>query len=269
MERPSCSALIRTFNSSETLHITLASLAGQTHPPDQYVFVDSGSTDGTLESVPNGSVVHRFIGTDFNYSDSLNQGLAYVDTDCVLIISSHTTLWNPHALESAIRLLMESDHIGAAYFSHYNNSGMLRYTLVDEASFNGFNGLWNTCSLIKVALLRKRGFVRDVFAAEDQEWAAWLFRDEKKAVACFSGAETYLNNPRKFSRKKRVNEYVCVAYFVKHDLLGWRNLAKIVWRICKQPGPRLAMKERYFNFVLFFRLLSCYLVKPRSRSRYF
>lgn len=213
------SALIRTFNSSRTLPATLDSLHTQTEPPARIVFVDSGSTDATLEQIPPVCTVHRYTGSSFNYSSALNQGLQHVDTEYVLIISSHTILGNPNAVSYALDLLKSNPLFGAVYFDF--TVGPLDYTAVDKRSFDGFNGLWNTCALIRVELLRLRPFNEEIPAAEDQEWAAWLIRRKSLMTARISGGG--MNNP--FSSPPRtpshvmkvIREQAAVVYFIRGD----------------------------------------------------
>jgi glycosyltransferase involved in cell wall biosynthesis len=265
------SVLIRTFNSERTLLLTLESLRSQTNPPSEYIFVDSGSTDGTLQLLPESSIIHSFVGEEFNYSESLNQGLKYVSTEYVLIFSSHTLLSKRNAIEFALNLLDSDERIGAAYCD-FDKTGELRYSLIDKNNFDGFNGLWNTCSLIKVAPLKHRGFLPEVFAAEDQEWARWLFHCENMAIARISGAGIKHNrfcNANKHPLKKRLNEYVAIAYFSNRDLLKWDNLFNVAFRVIKPIPVRLDLIERYFNLLLFFRLLACRFGKPKCKSRYF
>jgi hypothetical protein len=107
-----------------------------------------------------------------------------------------------------------------------------------------------------------------VFAAEDQEWTRRLLFDEGQTVARFSGAGMTNNNPRRLSLRKRLNEYVAIAYFVNRDLLAWRHLARIGYRIVN-PGRWPALRERLFNLVLLLRLLACRVVEPHSHSRYY
>ena len=196
------SALIRTYNSEKTLPSTLASLINQTVSPSKFIFVDSGSNDSTLHLLPNNSIVHNYVGNEFNFSESINQGLEYVSTDFVLILSSHTTLMNCEAINYALNILCSNEKIGATYFD-YDFTGGFRYRHIDKNNFNGFNGLMNTCSLIRVSLLRRRRFRPEVFSAEDQEWARWLIYHEGKATACISGAGMVINNPRKDHLKKK------------------------------------------------------------------
>lgn len=264
------SSLIRTFNSADTLPDTLHSLSTQTISPHEYIFVDSGSTDATLTMLPDGYILHKYIGLDFNYSEALNQGLRHVSTDYVLIISSHTILMDRRAIEYALNLLTTNALIGAAYFST-DNTGDLRYKLIDKMSFDGYNGLWNTCSLIKVNLLRQRQFRREVFTAEDQEWARWLLHCDNKKTACIDGAG--MNNSRngnatKYGRRKQTNEYIAIAYFANRRLLGIRNLSKIAYNVIK-PTPRISMANRLLNLNILFALIVCHFVEPKYKSKYF
>lgn len=265
MEPRRYSALIRTFNSRATLPATIESLSEQQWPPHRYVFVDSGSTDGTLEVVPAGSIVHRYVGEEFSYSGSLNQGVDHVDTDYVLIVSSHTVLTNPDAVAYAISLLAQNDSIGAAYFCT-EDEGSLAHILIDQTNFTGFNGVWNTCAVVKTALLKKRRFRPEVFSAEDQEWSAWLFKTEHKSVARISGGGMGYRNPRKHPMRKRLNENIAVALYVKPEMLGLPYLARVIYRVFR---PVSAWRERLFNARLLLSLVRCHFSQPKLKSRYF
>lgn len=247
-------ALIRTFNSARTLPAVVASLRAQSLPPCAYVIVDSGSTDGTLACLPEGAVVHRYVGRRFNYSEAINQGLDHVATNYVLIISSHTSLKNSAALSYASNLLEADRDLGAAYFR--GELADLRYERINTRNFDGFNGLWNTCALIKMPLLNKRRFRPEVFSAEDQEWASWLMRHEGKAVARISGAGFQYDNPNGSSRKKRLDEYASIATFTNRRLLEWPHLAALAYETLR-PAPPVALGQRFFQLRLFLRLLTC------------
>lgn len=265
MSAPGYTALIRTCNSAKTLPRTLASLRAQSQTPMTYLVVDSGSTDDTLSSLPPNALVHHYVGDEFNYSLALNQGLDLVQTDYVLIISSHTSLGNPQALEYALNILAHDDAIGAAYFS-YETPGQLEHRLIDRRNFTGFNGLWNTCALIKTHLLKMRHFRPEVFAAEDQEWANWLFHSENKAIARIAGAALENLNPQRFSRHKLLNEYTAVALFTNRKLLSWSNLAKVAYT-AMEPRWGRSLSDRYTHLALFWRLWMCHFAKPRSAHR--
>ncbi len=195
------SALIRTFNSSKTIEGTIRSLESQSIPPQHYVIVDSGSTDGTLAKVPRNSNVIKFEGPKFNYSSAINQGLAHVGTDYVLIVSSHTALSHLAALEYALEQLRSNARLGAAYFCNEVGS-QLSGVEIDRTKFTGFNGVWNTCALFRTELLRQRAFRPEVFSAEDQEWSRWLLENTAFTILRISGCGFKIRNPVRLSTQE-------------------------------------------------------------------
>ena len=76
-------------------------------------------------------------------------------------------------------------------------------------------------------------------------------------------------NAQKHSLKKRLNEYVSIAYFSNRKLLKWNNLFHVAFCVVKPVPVRLDLMERYFKLLLFFRLLACRFSKPEYKSRYF
>ncbi len=243
--------------------MTLDALARQTVRPHAYIVVDSGSTDCTLTLVPQGSTVHHFVGKRFNYADALNQGLEHVRTEYVLIVSSHTSLANPRAIDYALGLLAKESLLGAAYFT-YTEDEPLRFVLIDGQNFDGFNGLSNTCALVRSELLRRRRFLPEVFAAEDQEWASWLFRSENMCIAQISGGGLTNINPQRYSVIKWFKEYVAVALYANPELLGRRNLLRLLSEAVR-PALPLRLRRRCMLLVLVALLQLCSVVK-RVRS---
>src|SRR6478736_3891881 len=263
----SYTVLIRTYNSETTLPATLEALGRQTNPPSQYVFVDSGSTDRTLACIPEGSVVHKYAGKEFNYSAALNQGLGFVSTEFVLIISSHTKLGLDTAAAYGLSLLSLNPATGGVCFCP-ENTGQLRHQFIDKNSFDGFNGLFNTCSLVRTVLLKERGFRPEVFTAEDKEWSKWFFETKNGTIARISSAGVIYDNPRGIPLKKRLNEYVAVAYFVNRELLTWMHIKRVAYSAVKL-GTQRRWSDRLFYFLLVFRLTACRYFKPVSKSKYF
>jgi glycosyltransferase involved in cell wall biosynthesis len=87
-EPPAISVLIRTFNSAKTLDRVLAGL--KLKSDEEYIIVDSGSTDSTLAiAESHGARIMRATGP-FNYSKSLNLGFQAARNPWVLVISSHS-----------------------------------------------------------------------------------------------------------------------------------------------------------------------------------
>lgn len=91
--------LIRFKNSATTLPAVLAALRRQTKQPDIILGVDSGSTDASpgLLIEAGARLVHWW--EPYHHSRVLNFGLAQCPAERVLVLSSHTVLESPDALE--------------------------------------------------------------------------------------------------------------------------------------------------------------------------
>jgi glycosyltransferase involved in cell wall biosynthesis len=244
-------ALIRTFNSEKTLGGTLRSLESQSCPPAHYVIVDSGSSDATLTLAPPNSTVIKFAGPKFNYSSAINQGVKLVRTGYVMVISSHTALMNTSAVQYALSQLETNPRLGAAYFCH-DEGPEPAGTEVDIKTFNGVNGVWNTSSLLRTDLVRRRSFRPEVFSAEDQEWSMWLLENTPFTILRISGAGLKNNNPLGYPLKKRLDEHESIALFTKPGKLTPAYLLRVAYRVVQ---PISSVHERWFNLLLLGRLL--------------
>jgi glycosyltransferase involved in cell wall biosynthesis len=258
--------LIRTLNSAQALPASVASLKAQSQAPTEWVFVDSGSTDATATLVPAGSKWHRYSAKEFNFSKALNEGLGLVREPFVLIISSHTRLVNPDAVAYGLARLQEDNSLGGAYYSD-DTPGPLRHEVIDRQSFDGFNGLWNTCALVRMSLLRERSFREEVFSAEDQEWSGWLINQRGGRIARISGGERHCDNQHMGKPSKLLNEYVSIAYFTRRQLMSWSNIARQI-RLATGPA-RMRRMGRRFYLTLAWRLAACHFRPPAYQSKYF
>jgi hypothetical protein len=152
------------------------------------------------------------------------------------------------AMRYAIDLLAAEPSVGAAYFGE-DRTPDLSWERIDFSNFTGFNGVFNTCAVYRMALLRQRNFRLDVPSAEDQEWSRWLFDRTGMSVARISGGHMRYDNPKGHHFEKRWGEYVSVALHAKPELRRLPNIARVAYRVVKvYPWQRLS--ERRFNLRL-------------------
>src|SRR6186713_1273807 len=86
------------YNGAKTIGATIESVLSQTHPDLEYVIVDGGSTDGTVELVKRfGVKIDRFVSEkDRGLYDAMNKGwkqatgevIGFLNADDVLASSS-------------------------------------------------------------------------------------------------------------------------------------------------------------------------------------
>lgn len=91
-----------TYNSAKYLRQTIESVASQSYPNVEYIFVDGGSTDGTLDLIKKyeGKISKWISEKDGGISDALNKGIKMASGDVIGII--HADDWyESGALECA------------------------------------------------------------------------------------------------------------------------------------------------------------------------
>lgn len=87
---PKISIITITFNSAKTLERTIKSIISQDYDNLEYIIVDGGSTDGTLEIIENyKNYIAKWISEpDNGISDAFNKGIKMSTGDVIGIINS-------------------------------------------------------------------------------------------------------------------------------------------------------------------------------------
>lgn len=272
------SAVVRTWNSDRTLVKTLCSLRRQTEKIGEIIVVDSGSTDRTR------AIADRFgcrwieypAGREFNYSESLNLGIAATTGELILIISSHTVLCYPDILGTMRRHLAR--HAAAGVYCTYTSSRAClpkRHTpgrgalteVNDGQTFHGYNGLSNSCSLIERTCWDLHPFDVTMPNAEDQEWALWFFRHTSKPTVRIKSAGVLYKNPH-HCIEKVARERVVIATRLRPALRSWRAISRLfIESIASAVRGRRKLAQR--DFAVASALLKSRFFTPRYSSRYY
>ena len=94
MQNPKISIITITYNSEKTLEETIKSIKAQNYDNLEYIIVDGGSTDSTLDIVKKYSdVVSKYISEpDEGISDAFNKGILMAQGDIIGIINSDDML---------------------------------------------------------------------------------------------------------------------------------------------------------------------------------
>lgn len=104
MRNPLLSIITITFNSERFLEQAISSVVSQTYENVEYIVVDGGSKDGTLEVIKRytTSISKWLSEPDQGIADAMNKGLQYATGDYVLFLHSDDYLSNENVLAEAV-----------------------------------------------------------------------------------------------------------------------------------------------------------------------
>lgn len=119
-KRPLVSIVTPSFNQAEYLEQTIRSVLDQDYDRIEYIIVDGGSSDGSLEIIKkHESELALWISEqDMGQTDAINKGFAAASGDILAWLNSDDT-YLPGAVREAVDFLTEHEHIGMVYGQAY------------------------------------------------------------------------------------------------------------------------------------------------------
>ena len=223
---PPLSIVIRSLDTAATLPRVLAAL--RQRPEDQLVLVDSGSTDGSLESArAAGAEIVPLPPAEFTYGRALNRGFAAARHGWVLALSAHTVPVRPDFLDlyrAAIVGRFQPNvaaAVGPMLTSELDRSlpgGVTHYELGDFSHGFGF-GAGNPNSLYRRALWQEHPFDEQLEGGEDLEWYLWALRQGRSIAAVHAAEVRYISrrSMRAFYTKGRVDYRAMARLITPHS----------------------------------------------------
>jgi glycosyltransferase involved in cell wall biosynthesis len=108
--RPLVTVVTVVFNGAATLEHTIRSVIDQTYDNVEYIIVDGGSGDGTLDIIRkyDGDVDYWLSGKDAGIYDAMNKGIALAGGEYVGMLNADDYFATPSALEKIVTRLEES-----------------------------------------------------------------------------------------------------------------------------------------------------------------
>jgi len=117
---PTISAVVGAYNAQEWIGETVSAILSQTHPPDEVVVVDDGSTDGTAAELERfGSKLRVVRQSNGGCPAAFNRAFAEARGDYVAMCGADD-LWEPDKLERQFAALTAHPQIDLALGGAWN-----------------------------------------------------------------------------------------------------------------------------------------------------
>jgi glycosyltransferase involved in cell wall biosynthesis len=240
MTHPTISAVVPVHNSEAYVGEALTAILSQTHPPDEVIVVDDGSTDGSQDELAQFrgeirvvSQANRGVAGAMNrcYEESRGAYVAKCDAD---------DIWEPEKLERQIEALGARPEIdiavtGASFFggtegprAPYSGEGVLIREELERRLYRG-NFICSCGTLVRRRLHQQLGPFDEEIACEDYDFwlralgaGATFFYDPSVLVRCRA-------HPRQVSSNVlRMHEAEYVTHRIHSDLVDDHRLVDAV-----------------------------------------
>ena len=113
---PLVSIVTPSFNQARYLEATIQSVLSQNYPRLEYIIVDGGSTDGSVEIIKRyeSKLAWWVSEKDRGQTDAINKGFAHAKGNFLAWINSDDT-YEPNAISSAVKFLQQHPEVGLVY----------------------------------------------------------------------------------------------------------------------------------------------------------
>lgn len=167
-EEPLITIVVPVYNAERTLEVCVESLFNQTYPCIEYIFIDDGSTDGSLDLLERLTTLSsrgkncKIIRSDKNRGTAYARALAIDDaTGEWLMFCDSDDRMEPEMTSCmmAVAIEQDADIVTTSYYADSPNSGrVISYSATDTAELNEAAidtlhfSLWN--KLIRTSLVK-------------------------------------------------------------------------------------------------------------------
>jgi glycosyltransferase involved in cell wall biosynthesis len=113
---PLVSVVTPSFNQAAFLEATIESVVAQDYPNLEYIIIDGGSTDGSLEIIGRyeSNLAYSCSEPDAGQTEAINKGFARARGEILAWLNSDD-VYRPHAISAAIKALEMHPEAGMVY----------------------------------------------------------------------------------------------------------------------------------------------------------
>jgi len=139
------------FNSSDTIEESIRSVVEQDHHDVEYIVIDGGSTDGSLEIIQKykHQIAHLVSEKDEGFYFGLNKGIALATGDLVSQLNSDDFYMNDHVISKMVKTLEKANadcaYADLVFVDPENTDKVVRYWRSGNYKTNAFIKGWMPC----------------------------------------------------------------------------------------------------------------------------
>lgn len=205
-QRPLISIVTVVYNAVSTIEYTIKSIVSQTYSDLEYIIIDGGSDDGTLEIVMRYTdKIHLIISEkDDGIFDAMNKGLRFATGKYINFMNSGDSIANNKVIEDIFS------------FSAFNYDFVFGDTIVNrkEKLFlkkakpffkkRGINamGICHQSMFIKTELAKKYFFDTDLKLSADYKMVYCIFQEVKPSIFYFNKPISIFDTNNSLSTKE-------------------------------------------------------------------
>ncbi len=242
------------LNSAQTLGTTIESVKNQTFQHIEYIVIDGGSTDGSLEIAQRHSAQISMIVSekDAGIYDAMNKGVEKAHGDIILFLNSDDSLHDDHVISDI-----------AAEFERHKNLDLLFGDVIyrdnhqlEQRSFRHlsrrnliFENLCHQAVFAKRSLFKQIGkFDLHYQIAADYDWLLKIFFSDAQIlylprnIAFFNATGEHFRNPRGITERRDIRyKYMRPADYRNNETIYRiiRKARKYMQTIYKGPSARM------------------------------
>ena len=197
MYQPKITFITATFNSEKTLEQTISSILNQTYRNIEYIIVDGGSTDGTLDILNKyGDNIRWVSEPDNGICDAVGKGINLATGDYINILGSDDALLGPHIIEAVVEQLQDKPDFLSCNRYNVDEYTLLQYPgLNTDRRWNGLPSIPTEGAYIGRHVLEKYPFDRQLKYLSDYKLAIQCQLDEMiKIKYCNLYTSFFLNS---------------------------------------------------------------------------
>ena len=122
--KPKISIVTVTYNSARTLEKTVQSIISQSYKDYEYIIIDGGSTDGTLDIIKKYEkhISYWVSESDDGIYDAMNKGILQANGKWIHLLNSDDYYYDSNVLQKVSNVLIDNESF--YYFTMIQKNGL-------------------------------------------------------------------------------------------------------------------------------------------------